>query len=152
MEIERKFLVQDYPSLEAYSSEKITQAYISTDPVIRLREMGNQYFLTVKSQGHMIREEFEMPITKEQYDSLYKKVDSSPIKKTRYFIPLENQLTAELDIYQGHLDGLCTVEVEFTSVAAADSFKAPQWFGKDITLDNRYKNNNLATYGVPTQK
>lgn len=81
MEIERKFLVQDYPSLEAYSSEKITQAYISTDPVIRLREMGNQYFLTVKSQGHMIREEFEMPITKEQYDSLYKKVDSSPIKK-----------------------------------------------------------------------
>lgn len=152
MEIERKFLVQNYPLLAAYSNKKITQAYISTDPVIRLREMGDQYFLTVKSQGHMIREEFEMPITKEQYDSLYKKVDSSPIEKIRYFIPLENNLTAELDIYKGHLDGLCTVEVEFISVAAADSFIPPQWFGKDITLDNRYKNNNLATYGIPIEK
>lgn len=151
MEIERKFLVQSTPSLTTYSSKKITQAYISTDPVIRLRKMGDQYFLTIKSQGHMIREEFEMPITKEQYDSLYKKVDSSPIEKIRYFIPLENNLTAELDIYKGHLNGLCTVEVEFTSVGAADSFKPPEWFGKDITLDNRYKNNNLATYGIPIE-
>lgn len=151
MEIERKFLVNNYPLLETYPCKNIKQAYLSTDPVIRIREMGELYFLTVKSQGHMVREEFEMPITKEQFESLYTKVDTSPIEKTRYFIPLDNHLTAELDIYKGHLEGLCTVEVEFTSVAAADSFKAPQWFGKDITLDNRYKNNNLATYGKPSE-
>ena len=150
MEIERKFLVQDYPSLEAYSSEKITQAYISTDPVIRLREMGNQYFLTVKSQGHMIREEFELSITKEQCDALWPKVENSPVEKTRYFISLDHNLTAELDVYQGHLDGLLTVEVEFDSPVEAANFIPPSWFGEDITHDNRYKNNHLSVYGMPT--
>lgn len=149
MEIERKFLVKDCPLLNTYPFKKIKQIYISTDPVIRIREMNDQFFLTVKSQGHMVREEFEMPITKEQFEALHKKGEGTPIIKTRYFIPIENGLTAELDIYTEDLDGLCTVEVEFTSIAAADSFMPPDWFGKDITLDNRYKNNHLATYGKP---
>lgn len=152
MEIERKFLVKDCPSLKTYSCKKIKQAYISTDPVIRIREMNDQFFLTVKSQGHMVREEFEMPITKEQFEALYKKAEGTPIIKTRYFIPIENGLTAELDLYIGDLEGLRTVEVEFTSIAAADSFTAPDWFGKDITLDNRYKNNHLAIYGKPLEQ
>lgn len=151
MEIERKFLIKDCPSLRTYSYKKIKQAYISTDPVIRIRQMNNQFFLTIKSQGHMMREEFEIPITKEQFETLYKKVEGSPIIKTRYLIPLENELIAELDIYKGHLEGLYTVEVEFTSIAAANSFTAPSWFGKDITLDSRYKNNHLATYGKPLE-
>lgn len=149
MEIERKFLVDCLPSLEEYRSEKIIQAYISTDPVIRIRQMGIQYFLTVKSHGHIMREEFEMPITKEQFDALWGKIEVSPIEKTRYFIPLEDELTAELDLYEGHLEGLSTVEVEFSSLDAADDFLPPSWFGNDISLDNRYKNNNLAHYGIP---
>ena len=151
LEIERKFLVKDCPRLDNYPLKKITQAYISTDPVIRIREMANQYFLTVKSQGHMVREEFDMAITKEQYDCLYAKIENYPIEKIRYFIPIQDNLTAELDIYAGHLDGLMTVEVEFTSMLAADHFTPPCWFGKDITLDNRYKNNNLSIYGIPKQ-
>lgn len=149
MEIERKFLVDSLPSLKDYHSKKIIQAYISTDPVIRIRQMGTQYFLTVKSHGHIMREEFEMPITKEQFHSLWNKIEVSPIEKTRYFIPLEQDLTAELDLYEGHLKGLYTVEVEFSSLDAADDFIPPSWFGNDISLDNRYKNNNLAHYGIP---
>ena len=149
MEIERKFLVDSLPNLEDCRSEKIIQAYISTDPVIRIRQMSTQYFLTVKSHGHIMREEFEMPITKEQFYALWEKIEVSPIKKRRYFIPLEQDLTAELDIYEGHLEGLSTVEVEFSSLNAADHFTPPSWFGHDISLDNRYKNNNLAHYGIP---
>ena len=149
MEIERKFLVAHLPSLEDCRSEKIIQAYISTNPVIRIRQMGISYFLTVKSQGHIMREEFEMPITKEQFDSLWKKVEASPIEKTRYFVPLEQDLTAELDVYEGHLKGLSTVEVEFSSLDLANHFMPPSWFGNDISLDHRYKNNNLAHYGIP---
>jgi len=152
MEIERKFLVDSLPSLEDCRSEKITQAYISTDPVIRIRQMGNQYFLTVKSHGHIMREEFEMPITKEQFYSLWEKIEVSPIEKIRYFIPIEQDLTAELDLYEGHLEGLSTVEVEFSSLDAADAFTPPSWFGNDISLDNRYKNNNLAHYGIPKRR
>lgn len=149
MEIERKFLVDSLPSLAHYHSKKIIQAYISTDPVIRIRQMDTQYFLTVKSHGHIMREEFEMPITKEQFHSLQNKIEVSPIEKTRYFIPLEQDLTAELDLYEGHLKGLYTVEVEFLSLEAANDFIPPSWFGNDISLDHRYKNNNLAYYGIP---
>ncbi len=149
MEIERKFLVQNLPDLAHYPHKKLIQGYISIDPVIRIRQMEEDYFLTVKSQGHMIREEFELPITKEQYESLLCKLEYSPIEKIRYFIPLENQLIAELDVYKGPLEGLTTVEVEFSSSTTANTFEVPSWFGKDITHDNRYKNNHLASYGLP---
>lgn len=149
MEIERKYLIKDLPDLSKYPSKRITQGYISTDPVIRIRQMGEQYCLCMKSQGHMIREEFELNLTKEQYESLWNKVEFSPIQKTRYFIPLYDGLTAELDIYDEHLDGLMTVEVEFDSSLAASNFKAPTWFGNDITHDNRFKNNHLSMYGIP---
>ena len=149
MEIERKFLVDHLPSLAKYPSKKITQAYISINPVIRLRQIDDDYLLTVKSQGHIMREEFEMPITKDQFENLGKKVEDSPIQKTRYFIPLENNLTAELDVYEGNLNGLCTVEVEFSSLDDSNHFVPPNWFGTDISLDSRYKNNNLARYGIP---
>ncbi|MGL5675572.1 MAG: CYTH domain-containing protein [Cellulosilyticaceae bacterium] len=149
MEIERKFLVKDLPTLAQYSHKQIIQGYISTDPVIRIRQMGTTFCLCMKSQGHMIREEFELNITKEQFDNLWDKVEFSPIEKTRYFIPLDNHLTAELDVYSGHLEGLLTVEVEFSSPVSASHFTPPSWFGEDITHDNRYKNNHLAMYGVP---
>lgn len=149
MEIERKFLVASLPNLDQIAKKEITQAYISTDPVIRIRKMGDAHYLTVKSQGHMMREEFEMPITEEQYEGLWQKIEDSAIEKVRYFIPLDEKHTAELDIYSGHLEGLLTVEVEFHSLTEAELFTPPTWFGLDISHDNRYKNNNLAKYGLP---
>ena len=150
MEIERKFLVKELPDLNIYPHKKIVQGYISTDPVIRIRQMDDTYCVCVKSQGHMIREEFELSITKEQCDALWSKVEHSPVEKTRYFISLDHNLTAELDVYQGQLDGLFTVEVEFDSSTNAANFTPPEWFGEDITHDNRYKNNHLSVYGMPT--
>lgn len=149
MEIERKFLIHKLPELTQFCFKKITQGYIATDPVIRIRKMDDIFCLCIKSQGHMIREEFELNITKEQYEGLWNKVEFSPIEKTRYFIPLDNNLTAELDIYEGHLSGLRTVEVEFSSPSEASHFTPPSWFGEDITHDNRYKNNHLSMYGSP---
>ena len=149
MEIERKFLIKTCPDLTPYSRGTIVQAYISVDPVIRLRQMNETYYLTVKSTGHLAREEFELPLTKEQYDTLYEKVATIPIHKTRYFIPLTDTLTAELDIYEKELDGLMTVEVEFASLEEAHAFEAPVWFGCDVSEDARYKNNQLALHGRP---
>lgn len=149
MEIERKFLVKELPTLTQYTHKEIVQGYIATDPVVRIRQMGDTFCLCMKSGGHMIREEFELNITKEQFDNLWKKVEYSAIEKTRYFIPLDYHLTAELDVYKGHLDGLLTVEVEFSSPVSASHFIPPSWFGEDITHDNRYKNNHLSMYGAP---
>ena len=65
------------------------------------------------------------------------------------FQPLADGLKAEVDFYRGDLDGLCTVEVEFPSAAAAAAFAPPDWFGTDVTSDKRFKNQNLALQGRP---
>lgn len=145
MEIERKFLVKRLPNLNNYQKYDISQGYISIDPVVRLRKQDSSYYLTKKSKGSLIREEIEVEISQEVYDILLSLIQTRIIEKTRYKIPLENGLIAELDIYHNDLASLYTVEVEFKTMKEAQSFIPPNWFGEDITEDNRFKNNNLAT-------
>lgn len=149
MEIERKFLVKDLPTLETYNSTKMLQAYVSIEPVIRIRKEDDNFVLTVKSRGGIVREEFELNIAENEFNALLKKVEGIIIEKTRYFIPLSNELTAEVDVFYGDLNSLITVEVEFSSLKDAENFVPPDWFGEDVSLDYRYKNNNLALYGLP---
>lgn len=68
------------------------------------------------------------------------------IEKTRYLIPLDNGLTAELDIFEGDLAPLCLVEVEFKSVDDANLFIAPDWFGTDVTQSGKYHNSYLSRF------
>ena len=68
MEIERKYLIKNLPEkLDTYPHDDISQAYISTDPVIRIRKKNQNHILTLKSQGLLAREEVEMPISKESF-------------------------------------------------------------------------------------
>ncbi len=150
MEIERKFLVSAVPdNLDSYNSKEIEQAYISTNPTIRIRKSNSDYILTVKGSGHMSREEFELLINEDQYLSLMKKAETPILEKTRYEIPIDGGYSAELDIYHGQLEGLMTVEVEFDTVDEALIFKPPSWFSIDVTNDKRYKNTALSINGIP---
>ena len=37
------------------------------------------------------------------------------------------------------------VEVEFPDEESAKAFNPPEWFGEEVTFDDRFKNNYLAT-------
>ncbi|WP_105619127.1 CYTH domain-containing protein [Vallitalea okinawensis] len=146
MEIERKFIVEEIPfELDQYTYSTIQQAYIHTTPTIRIRKRNNQYILTLKSKGGLLRHELEMPINIDEYESLIAKKEGRLIEKKRYEIPLERGLIAELDLFEGELAPLKYVEVEFSSVDEAKAFKAPDWFGEEVTEDYRYTNQALAT-------
>lgn len=149
MEIERKYLVRSTPPLTGFPYMQISQGYISIDPVIRIRQSDDLYFVTLKGSGHVAREEWELSISAEQYAQLLHKVEGRMVEKCRYLIPLDNGLTAELDIYRGELNGLRTVEVEFPSLDAADGFRPPSWFGQDVSEEKCYKNSHLSLYGMP---
>lgn len=152
MEIEKKYLTKEIPfSLEGFICKQIQQAYVSYQPTIRIRKSDEQYYLTVKGKGHMAREEFELLISQKEYDGLHAKIEGNEVRKKRYLIPLESGYTAELDLYEGELAGLLTTEVEFPTVAAAEAFIAPQWFGEDVSKDKRYKNTSLSLYGKPKE-
>ena len=150
MEIEKKYLTKKIPfDITSYPKKEISQCYISTKPTIRLRKSDDEYILTVKGSGKIAREEFELNISEEEYLRLKKKSETSDVIKTRYFVPINNIYTAEVDIYHGISEGLITTEVEFNTIEEAENFISPEWFGKDISLDPKYKNTFLALYGKP---
>jgi len=152
MEIEKKYLIGNLLYVAGVSCSRIEQHYIclSKDREVRIRKKGGEHFLTIKGDGALIRNEWEQKISQEAYKYLLPASIGSVIKD-RYEINLPNNKVAEVDIYRGDLEGPnhITVEVEFGSKEEADVFEVPDWFGKDITNDARYKNKNLATKGWP---
>ena len=96
----------------------------------------------------MVREEYNLPLTEEAYTHLRPKIDGLLIAKTRYLIPLNDKLTAELDIFEEDLKGLDIVEVEFDSIEEANAFTSPDWFGEDVTNSGKYHNSYLSQHGL----
>ena len=153
-EIERKFLVKSLPeNLDEFPNKEIIQGYIAITPdtEVRLRKKGKKYFQTVKIGDGKTRIEAETPITKEQFDKLWLTTEGKRVEKTRYEIPHEDG-TIELDVYHGDLDGLLSTEMEFASEKDSNDFTPPEWFGKEVTEDKRYKNQSLALHGIPKEK
>lgn len=145
MEIERKYLIHTLPeNLENYPHRTIEQGYLSTEPVVRIRRDNDEYILTYKSKGLMVREEYNLPLTKDSYMHLREKIDGRLIIKKRYLIPLSNELTIELDIFGGDLAPLMLAEVEFPDETSANSFTPPKWFGEDVTFSGEYHNSRLS--------
>jgi CYTH domain-containing protein len=151
-EIEKKFVVKKLPeNLESFPKKEIKQGYVSISEdgtEVRVRQKNNKFYHTTKSAGGLVREEIEREISQEEFDTFWAQTEGRRVEKTRYEIPLENDLIAELDIYHGGLDGLQTVEVEFHG-NNIEGFTPPDWFGDDVTENRAYKNANLALKGLP---
>ncbi|MGA9767775.1 MAG: CYTH domain-containing protein [Blastocatellia bacterium] len=152
-EVERKFFVSNPPDLSGLKSEEILQGYIRTASdcaEVRVRQKGEKYFQTIKSDGGLKRSEVEIEISKQQFDSLWTATKGRRLKKTRYEIPYEG-LTIEMDVYRGGLAGLVVAEVEFVSEDASILFIPPSWFGQELTDDRAFRNKNLAKKGMPSK-
>lgn len=147
MEIERKYLISTLPeNLDSFPYRIIEQGYLSTEPVVRVRRDNDDYILTYKSTGLMVREEYNLPLTAESYEHLKEKIDGRLISKKRYMIPLASDadLMIELDVFSGELAPLVLAEVEFPDEERATSFVPPSWFGEDVTFSTKYHNNRLS--------
>ncbi len=168
MEIERKFTVKKMPeNLSGFAYHLIEQAYLNTDPVIRIRREDERYYLTYKGSGLLAREEYNLLLNAASYAHLLPKADGSVISKTRYLIPLPDPvfsdgypvpdeiasgallLTIELDVFHAPFDGLVIAEVEFPRVEMAQAFVPPAWFAADVTNDPAYHNSNLSKACAP---
>jgi len=152
LEIERKFLVKRLPeNLEELPQEEILQGYLAIaedGTEVRIRKKGESCFLATKSGGSKVRIEEEVDISEERFDSLWPMTEGKRVKKVRYHI-IHEGVTIEIDLYQEKLQGLVTAEAEFSSEEASYTFHPPDWLGREVTEDKRYKNQNLARYGIP---
>jgi CYTH domain-containing protein len=153
-EIERKFLLRGLPpGLENDNAILIVQEYLLTgDPEIRIRAKGKKFMLTQKTGSGLTRTETEIEIPYEVYEILENLSSSSRLVKYRYKIQGDDGLTWEIDEYQGALlEGLVIAEVELPSEDTSPQM--PQCisdvFVKQVTDDPAYKNQSLATNGLP---
>lgn len=163
MEIERKFTINRLPeNLESYSCHIIEQAYLNTDPVVRIRRENGSYYLTYKGKGLLAREEYNLPLNEESYYHLREKADGTIISKKRYVIPIDHpqfhptyvsslgnlidqtSLCVELDIFEPPFAPLVIAEVEFPDKEMAEAFVPLDWFSQDVTNDPAYHNSNLS--------
>jgi adenylate cyclase len=129
-----------------------SKGYLALDPAgaeVRVRRKGATHTLTVKTGAGLARGEEEVALDAADFERLWPLTEGRRVVKTRYLIPLDGGLTAEVDVYDGALDGLLVAEVEFPDEAAAHAFAAPEWMGEDVTGDKRYANQSLAVNGRP---
>ena len=152
MEIERKFLVTELPpELDSVVGISIRQGYVAiedSDFELRFRQKDDSFYQTIKQGSGLVRQEYEIELTRDQFKSLWPLTESRRIQKVRYKLPL-GDLICEVDIFGEPLKGLQLVEVEFDSVEQSNTFMPPDWFGNEVTEDRRYKNRQLALHGLP---
>ena len=142
-EIERKFLVKGDFKPFVTKQYKIIQGFLSSVPerTVRVRIKDKKGYLTIKGIGNAsgtTRYEFEKEITLQEAKELLSICEEGIIDKTRYIIPIENNLFFEIDEFYGDNQGLIIAEIELPTEETA--FTKPSWLDIEVTGDIKYYN------------
>lgn len=152
LEIERKFLIDDFVAPVGCARLELEQGYLAEGAngiEVRLRRSGSELLLGVKRKvGAMSRVEVELPISEEEFGDLWPATAGARLCKTRHVVTRDGA-TFYVDQYRGELAGLLTAEIEFGSESEAEEFRPPSWLGPEITNAEAYKNRTLAHAGLP---
>ncbi len=144
VEREKKYLVRELPNLDGLIGVAIKQGYFSIEkqgPAVasplRIRQEDEDYSLvkkfTIEPGNFGLSREATISLSAHEFESLWPAARFR-LAKTRYRLPLQAGLVAELDIFSDQLFGFVQVEVEFASAQEEHEFVPPDWFGADITV------------------
>ncbi len=146
-EIERKFLVLGDSWRSLGTSFAFCQGYIysSEHCFVRIRTEADKAVLTIKGPKSGIgRPEFEYPIPMDDAQELLETLAHKPlIYKIRHKIPMGKHVW-EVDEFCGDNAGLIVAEIELEN--EDEHFTKPEWIGKEVTFDARYRNAALARH------
>lgn len=151
VEIERKFLLGEFPSHITDPGREIKQGYLTPRGAsleVRVRTIGRQRYLTLKTGSGMIRREAEFRISRRRFETIWPFTEGARLHKTRYHTEYHGN-TIEIDRYHEYLEPLITAEVEFASNDEAHDAALPDWLGAEITGLTTFSNSNLARNGLP---
>ncbi len=113
-------------------------------------DKGARYFLTLKSDGTLQRDEYEKEIDQKEFEQLWKEASLGKISKIRREIDLGEGLIAEVDEYRDNLRGLYLLEVEFdpetvSPEAVKEKVASFDSIAEDVTELSSYKNREMAS-------
>jgi CYTH domain-containing protein len=152
VEVERKLLVDELPSLDGWVSKRLEQGYLAVtdDAEVRIRRADRaDARLTVKSAPGLSRVEEELPLDAGAFERLWPLTEGRRLVKVRHTRQDAPGVVFELDVYEGSLSSLMTLEVEFADEDAARAWTPPPWAGRDVTGEKAYANQSLALRGRP---
>jgi CYTH domain-containing protein len=144
IELERTFLLKYKPErLDMCKSVEISDVYFpqsAEHPVIRLRKKGDKLELTKKfpidGKDSSEMEEHTIILSPEEFE-VFLKMPGKKLRKIRYYYPAGN-LTAEIDIYQDDLQGLCVVDFEFKTKEEKDNFLMPDFCLCEVSQEETF--------------
>ena len=143
-EIERKYLIKKDDWRELAKGTVYRQGYLSTvkERTVRVRTIDDNGYLTIKGiTVGATRAEYEYEIPAKDANYMLNELCEKPIiEKKRYVVDHED-LTWEIDEFDGENLGLIVAEVELT--AEDQKIALPDWIGEEVTGDPRYFNSNL---------
>ncbi|WP_375196964.1 CYTH domain-containing protein [Sphingobium sp.] len=145
VEIERKFLVvSDAWRRMTDAGRFLRQAYVTHDAhaSVRVRLSDDGAWLTLKSgRAGIVRDEFEYAISPVDAEEILERLCAGPvIEKMRYRVPHGGKIW-EVDVFAGLAEGLILAEIELD--AADEMVDLPDWVGREVTDDPRYRNSAI---------
>lgn len=149
-EIERKWLVNNdkLPNLSQYQCDIIKQGYLSQEHdslEVRVRSVNNnEFYLMLKDSGSKIRNEITYEISKEEFEISYLLAGNKIIEKNRYKIPSTSDPSKVLELDHFINENFFLVEYEGENEIDVDTFIGEEWFGEEVTENNKYKNSYIA--------
>jgi len=148
VEIERKFLVKEFPSRVVYGVKSFVQGYMTEShagTTVRVRMAGDKSALTIKGASGpsgLSRVEYEIPVEEiTAFKMLNDLCRGRIILKKRYLVQYHGH-TWELDVFDSKLKGLMLAEIELKS--EDEEFEMPEWVGNEVTGNPEYTNAYLA--------
>ena len=144
-EIERKWIFNYNTYIEEFDSLIRLSPYIEIkdyyfNDYCRLRNAGGLWYITIKSDGDLIRDEYEFVVDEGDLDF----VPTPMLQKTRYTIKVDD-LDYQVNVFKDFMYGihpLITVELEMDSPSLVIE-NLPEFCGKEITFDSHFYGYNL---------
>lgn len=146
-ETERKFLVKDFSFKKHLKGILIKQGYLCAEEgvSVRVRTAEDRGYLTIKGKSTGIsQDEYEYEIPADDAEEMLKKMCIQPvIEKYRY--KLEHKgFVWEIDEFLKDNEGLIVAEIELEN--EGQEFPLPDFIGREVTYDYRYRNSYLAKH------
>ncbi len=139
IELERTFLAKFIPDgiRDGKEIKDIGIPKSAEHCYVRIRRIGDKIEMTKKvlvDAGDTSKyDESTIYLTEEEFEPL-SKVEGKSLHKIRYLYDYKGR-TAEIDVYQGALKGLVTLDFEFDSEAEKDAFEMPDFCLAEVTFE-----------------
>lgn len=141
IELELTYLARELPAdLATKPSKMLVDVYYPASdphPLVRIRQKGDSYEITKKEMAsgadssNML--EHTIKLTREEFDAL-SAAPGKRVAKRRYEYEYEGR-KAEIDVFQGGLNGLVVVDFEFTDREDQLAFQMPDFCLADVTQE-----------------